>query len=389
MVGTRALNRLSAIEVEKAGAGRHADGGGLYLEVKPSGARSWLFVFRWGGKRPEIGLGAYPAVKLAHARAKAEAARQSLADGIDPRTARAGGVRETFGGFALAWLAVNGARWKNPKHRAQWQRTLEVHAAPIWNVPLPAVDTTGILKCLEPIWSETPETASRVRGRIETVLNAARAKGLRSGENPARWDGHLDHLLPPRRTLTRGHHRALGYRDAPAFVARLRAREAVAALALEWTILTAARTSETLLMTWVEIDGDVWTIPAPRMKSKRPHRVPLSGRCVEILAAARALGGVYVFPGADGAPLSSGAMERVLDRMGVAVTVHGFRSTFRDWAGDETEHPREIIEAALAHVIGDRAEQAYRRGDALERRRTLMEQWARYLAAGRPELAAK
>lgn len=379
-MGTRSLNRLSAIEVEKAGPGRHADGGGLYLEVKESGARSWLFVFRWAGKRPEIGLGPFPTVKLAQARAKAEAARQSIADGIDPRSIRRTASRETFGGFALAWLALNGPRWKNDKHRAQWRSTLETYAAGIWNEPIGAVDTDGVTRCLEPIWTEKPETASRVRGRIETILNAARAKGLRTGDNPARWRGHLDHLLPPQKRLSRGHHRALGYRDAPAFLARLRAREAVAAAALEWTILTAARTSETLRMTWDEIDGDVWTVPAERMKSRRPHRVPLSSRCLALLAAARPLGGCYVFPGAAGRPLSTGAMERILDRMGVAVTVHGFRSTFRDWAGDETTYPREIIEAALAHVIGDRAEQAYRRGDALERRRALMEDWCRYLA---------
>lgn len=261
--------------------------------------------------------------------------------------------------------------------------TLREYAAPIREKPVNEVGTEHVLAVLKPIWLEKPETASRLRGRIEHVLDAARAKGYRDGVNPALWRGHLDKLLPKRPKLSRGHHAALPYQDVAAFVGRLREREAVAAIALEFAILTAARSGEVLGARWDEIDLDrkVWTIPADRMKAGRDHRVPLSGRAAEMvqsLSSARV--GAFVFPGQrSGKPLSSMALEMVLRRMKVEnATVHGFRSAFRDWCGNETHFPRELAEAALAHVIGDKAEQAYRRGDALEKRRAMMEAWAAY-----------
>jgi integrase len=275
------------------------------------------------------------------------------------------------------------AGFRNEKHKAQWRMTLETYAAPLRSKPVNAITTDDVLVVLKPIWLEKAETASRLRGRIEKVLDAAKAKGHREGENPARWRGHLDHLLPRPSKLTRGHHAAMPYEAVPVFVGRLHERKATAALALEFCILTAARTGEVLGARWSEIDFEkkLWTVPATRMKAGREQRVPLSRRAVSILES---LGnpklGEYVFPSqrAD-QPMSSMAMEMMLRRMKVQdATVHGFRSSFRDWAGNESSFPREIIEGALAHVIGDKAEQAYRRGDALEKRRKLMDAWDVY-----------
>jgi integrase len=291
----------------------------------------------------------------------------------------------TFGECADEFLAAKQSEWRNDKHRAQWTMTLSAYAAPLRNLPVDAIDTAAVLSVLKPIWQAKPETASRFRCRIEQVLDAAKAKGHRTGENPARWRGHLDKLLAKRQTLTRGHHAAMAYADVPAFLARLRERQAgsVSALALEFTILTAARSGEALGMRWDEVDetAKVWTVPPARMKAAREHRVPLSARALDLLGEAkRARTGDFVFPGSRaGRPLSVMAMEMVLRRMGLDnVTVHGFRSAFRDWAGNETHFPREVAEAALAHVIGDAAERAYRRGDALEKRRALMEAWTNY-----------
>jgi integrase len=275
--------------------------------------------------------------------------------------------------------------FRNQKHCAQWTSTLATYAAPLRTMPVDTVSTDDVLSVLKPIWTVKPETASRVRGRIEKVLDAAKAKGFRAGENPARWRGHLDHLLPRPSKLTRGHHAAMPYEEVPAFIASLRERDALAAVALELCILTAARSGELLGMRWDEIDlqNALWSLPAGRMKAGRPHRVPLSTPAVAIL---RTLEGSkrteFVFADhAPGKPLSNKAMDMVLRRMGVDVTVHGFRSSFRDWAGNETPSPREVVETALAHVIGDKAEQAYRRSDALEKRRKLMEAWAAYCTA--------
>jgi integrase len=275
------------------------------------------------------------------------------------------------------------AGFRNEKHKAQWKSTLATYAAPLSNKPVDTITTDDVLAILKPIWTIKPETASRLRGRIEKVLDAAKAKGFREGENPAHWRGHLDHLLSRPSKLTRGHHAAMPYDEVAAFVADLRGREASAALALELCILTAARSGEILGMRWDEIDLNkkIWTVPAHRMKAGREHRVPLSERATTILIAlSEGRSGDYVFPGQRrDKPLSNMAMEMMLRRMKVEnATVHGFRSSFRDWCGNETGYPRELIETALAHVIGDKAEQAYRRSDALEKRRNLMEAWADY-----------
>ena len=260
--------------------------------------------------------------------------------------------------------------------------TLTVYAGPLRSMPVDVITTEDILAVLKPVWSTKAETASRLRGRIERVLNAAKAKGLRSGENPAAWRGHLENLLPKRQKLTRGHHAAMPYADVPAFVARLRERDAVAALALEFAILTAGRSGEVLGARWSEVDfgARIWTIPPQRMKAAREHRVPLSESAFAILEKlGEARVSEFIFPGQGaGRPLSEMVLRRMLRRDADVVTVHGFRSSFRDWAGNETHFPRELAEAALAHVVGDKAEQAYRRSDALEKRRTLMEAWAQW-----------
>ena len=384
----REINRLSARTVATMkDPGRHSDGGGLYLVVDKGGAKRWAYLFRWEGKLKEMGLGGVTSVPLAKARERAAAAREQVADRINPITARreAAPGAVTFGAFTDALLDEIEGQWRNEKHRAQWRMTLTEYAAPLRGMAVTAVSTDDVLAVLRPIWTKKAETASRMRARIERVLDAARAKGLRSGENPARWRGHLDQLLPKRQKLARGHHTALPYPDLPAFLVRLRARPAISARALEFVILTAARSGETLGARWDEIDLDqrLWTVPAERMKAGRPHRVPLSTAAMQVLEPLAELrDGDLVFPGQrQGRPLSVMAMEMILRRMEVAVTVHGFRSSFRDWAGEETDFAREIAEAALAHVVGDATERAYRRGDALERRRKLMEAWAAYCEA--------
>lgn len=368
--------------------GWHGDGAGLYLRISGDGRRRWVFRWARGGRVKEMGLGPASTVSLAQARERADAARRDLAGGRDPIEARDAAKKPppgkpTFGEVADALIAAKESEWRNPKHRAQWRMTLETYAAPLRSKPVDEIGTEAVLAVLKPLWLEKPETAARLRGRIEAVLDAARAQGHRTGENPARWRGHLSHLLPKRGKLTRGHHAAMAYRDVPAFIAALRGREAIAALALEFCILTAGRSGEALGARWSEVDLDakVWTLPAARMKAAREHRVPLSERALAILARlAGARTGEFVFPGQrDGKPLSNMAMGMALRRMKLdGATVHGFRSAFRDWAGNETHFPREVAEAALAHVIGDKAEQAYRRSDALEKRRALMTAWANY-----------
>lgn len=379
--------KLSARTVAGAKPGRHGDGRGLWLAVSPSGARKWIFRFTFDGRVTEMGLG-NAAVSLAAARDKAFEARKLVASGVNPIEARreAGKIaagKPTFGQCADALLESKSSEWRNEKHRAQWRMTLAEYAKPLRTLPVDEVDTAAVLDVLQPIWQAKPETASRLRGRIEAVLDAARAKGhiARNEANPARWRGHLDKLLPKRQKLTRGHHAAMAFDDVPEFIGRLRDREAMAALALEYVILTSARSGEVLGARWLEFDLDakVWTVPATRMKAGREHRVPLSGRAMVILEKlAEGRTSVFVFPGQrPDKALSGMALEMVLRRMKVeAVTVHGFRSAFRDWCGEATSFPREIAEAALAHVAGDATERAYRRGDALEKRRKLMEAWA-------------
>ena len=378
------LNRLTARRAATlAEPGRHSDGGGLYLNVTPSGARSWLFMWKKDGKRREMGLGSAASVPLASAREKAAECRKLVAAGKDPLEAKraAQSAVPTFGDVTDALIAAKESAWRNEKHRWQWRHTLTEYAKALRNKAVDKITTEDVLAVLKPLWTTKPETASRLRGRIEAVLDAAKAQGHRSGENPAAWRGHLAHFLPKRQKLTRGHHAAMAYRELPAFVGRLREREGVATLALDFCILTAARTGEVIGATWGEFDLEekVWTVPAGRMKAAKGHRVPLSDRAVSIVERmAEFKVSDFIFPSPRGRGLSNMAMVAVLRRLGVAVTVHGFRSAFRDWAGNETHFPREIAEAALAHVVGDSVERAYRRQDALEKRRALMDAWAGY-----------
>jgi len=389
---SRALNRMTVRKVASLGEpGRHADGGGLYLRITPAGAKSWVFMTASAGKRVEIGLGSESAVSLATARKLAADMREAVATGADPRAivapkpAVAAPQVITFGAFAETYISSVEAGWRNDLHRKQWRSSLRDHAAALTTKPIKEIGTEDVLAVLQPIWLTKSETASRVRGRIEKILAAAKARGLRplDAANPAQWKGHLDVLLPRRSKLTRGHHEALHWQDAPAFTVKLRKRAALAARALEFTILTAARSGETLGATWGEIDLDrkLWTIPAHRMKAGAEHVVPLSEATVTLLQGLKpedpAAAGLVFAVG--GAARSNMAMAMLLRRMGYGVTTHGMRSTFRDWAGDATEFPRELIEQALAHMISNKAERAYRRGTAIERRRTLMEEWAKYL----------
>ena len=382
--------KLTARTAATRKPGRYGDGDGLWLVVSASGARKWVFRFSFGGKVTEMGLGGASAVTLAQARSLALEARQMIAAKKNPIEARREAVRAeaskpTFGAIADAFIEAKAPEWRNEKHRAQWKMTLEVYASPLRLRPVDEIDTEAVLSVLQPIWHAKPETASRLRGRIEAVLDAARAKGHipRNEANPARWRGHLDKLLAKPSKLTRGHHAAMAYEAIPAFMASLRERDATAALALELAILTGGRTSEILKAQWMEVDFEkrLWTLPPQRMKGGRVHRVPLSGRAVAILEKlAEAKTSPFVFPGQrEGKPLSDMAMAMLLRRMKISTaTVHGMRSTFRDWAGNETDFARELTESALSHVVGDKTEQAYRRSDALEKRRALMEAWAHY-----------
>jgi integrase len=382
---SKQLHKLSARAVSTLSKrGRHSDGGGLYLSLTDSGGRSWVFMWKVAGRRREIGLGSLRDVTLAKARDRAAEARRLLAEGSDPLAARAKTRTVTFGEAADALVESMSPSWRNEKHRAQWRMTLTAYCGPIRTVPVADITTEDVLRVLRPIWLTTSETASRLRGRIERVLDFAKARGMRSGENPARWRGHLDAVLPRRQKLTRGHHKAMPFDQVPQFINRLRGMEGVAPRALEFLILTAGRTGEVLGAKWDEIDlaNRRWTVPATRMKAGRMHRVPLTDRALAILADLPEIRtGEHVFPGLKrGRPLSNMAMEAVLRRMDVEATVHGFRSAFRDWAGERTHFPREIAEAALAHLVGDAVERAYRRGDALEKRRELMEAWGGFLA---------
>ena len=337
-----------------------------------------------------MGLGPVSGVSLAKARERAEEARRQLADGIDPIAhKRSFKAVPTFGELADELVASKSSAMRSDKSVARWKRALEIHAAALRPMRVDVIATNDILDVLKPIWVTKSETASVTRGYIEAVLDAAKANGSRTGENPARWRGHLDHLLPPPKKLARGHHKALPYADVPSFIATLRERDAVAADAMEFLILTAARSGEVLEANWTEIDMEkrIWTIPPARMKAAKEHRVPLSpaaARILEKMAAVRSADIDIVFPGQKlGKPMSNMALNMLLRRLGVDVTSHGFRSSFRDWAGEATNYPRELAEEALAHRIGDETERAYRRGSALERRRPMMEDWANYCTGSR------
>ncbi len=384
----RTINRLTARHVTTLGAGLHADGGGLYLRIEPSGARRWVFIFHWQRKRTEMGLGSSVAVSLASARTAAQEAREQVQAGKNPveerRRVRAAESAVTFGEFADMMIEDLGPQWKSAVHRRQWETSMTVDAAALRDKHPATITTEDVIGVLKPIWLVKPESASRLRGRIERVLDGAKVKGLRTGENPARWRGHLSLLLPTRQAASRGHHPAMPIDDVPAFMKELRRAEGVTARALEFTILTATRTGEAIAAKSEEftLEQGAWTIPGIRMKAKVEHRVALSDRAKEIAADLMPDAG-FVFPGRGvNRHLSNMAMLNLLNRMGYgAYTVHGFRSTFKDWASERTSFPDELSEEALAHRVGSKVRRAYRRGDALEKRRQLMQAWADFCGA--------
>ena len=392
----RAINRLSALQVKTAKLpGYYADGGNLWLQVARGGSKSWVLRYTLAGKAREMGLGSASTFSLQDARDRAQAARKLLADGIDPIDAKReaqqqarmeASNRRTFASCAAEYIKAHEAGWKSAKHAAQWSATLEAYAYPmIGDLAVADVETAHVLRLLEPIWRTKAETASRLRGRIENILDWATVQKYRSGDNPARWRGHLDKLLPARSKVQKvQHHPALPWREMGAFMRELRGQQGTAARAVELIILTACRTSEAFNADWREIDlaQRTWTIPAVRMKAGKEHIIPLSDAAVSVLQAQAAAHGMegYIFPGTrSGKPLSNMAGLMLLKRIGRAdLTVHGFRSTFRDWAGESTNHPREVIEHALAHQLKDKAEASYARGTLFEKRRVLMADWARH-----------
>lgn len=369
--------------------GVYGDGDGLWLRVHPGGSRNWLFIYRRGTSRTEIGLGGYgqgtAPVSLKRAREKAQEIREALARGEDPRKKKEVPAT-TFGECVEAVLALKEREWSNPKHGDQWRMTLRQYAKPLHDRPIAAISVDDVVACLTPHWIERPETANRLRSRIAAVLDYGKARGLRSGDNPAAWAGNLDKLLPRRQKLSRGHHAAIDYHKVPDTVAALRNARGVSARAVEFLTLTAARSGEVRGAVWGEIDFDaaLWVVPAERMKAGQEHRVPLVARAIEILHAQKSRAtSELVFGGdRDGRPISDTAMTKALRNAAddPTVTLHGMRSAFRDWAGDMTNHPREVAEAALAHTIQG-VEAAYRRKDALAKRRALMEEWASFIAA--------
>jgi integrase len=380
---------------------RYGDGGNLYLQVNGPDRGAWVFMTKHGGRQRPIGLGSVRGVSLHEAREIAAACRRALSQGRDPKVvlAKADGDL-TFGAAARELIASMAPSWRSTKHRAQWcmtllgempakdgssKKTRHDYCAAIRSKPVSKLTTEDALHVLKPLWQTRPETARRLRGRCERVWDFAKARGHCVGENPFRWRGHLDHLLPKRSRLTRAHHKAMPFADVPAFMRQLRAMPGMAALALQFVILTAARSGEALGIRWEEIDLEtrLWTVPAARMKGGREHRVPLSDRVMAILAEVQqARLSDFVFPGLKrGQPLSNVALQAVLQRAPVDATVHGFRSSFRDWAGDSTPFARDVVEAALAHAIENQTEAAYRRSDALEKRRKLMAAWATYCMA--------
>jgi integrase len=397
----RAIERLNALQVAKARKpGYYPDGGNLYLQVSPSGSKSWVFRYTRAGKPREMGLGSLTAFPLAEARQRAQKQRQLLADGIDPLTVKretelhrrmADASIITFDKAAETYIASHSAGWRNAKHAEQWQNTLATYVSPVFGgLPVAQVNQALVLRVLEPIWQTKTETASRLRGRIEKILDWAKARGYRTGDNPAAWRGRLDTQLPqPEKVKAVTHHPALPWQEIGAFMRDLQAMPGTSAQAVRFIILTACRTSEALNAQWTEFDleAKLWTIPAERMKAAKEHLIPLSDAALKVLEQARAEceDSPYVFPGPKGRPLSNMAGLRLLQhRMGRPdLTVHGFRSTFRDWAGEATNHPREVIEHALAHRLKDKAEAAYQRGTLLEKRRALMADWAAYCATVR------
>ena len=388
------MAKVQKFTVKNHGAGRRAVGDGLYLEVKmpdtdptKKGARKtegryWLYRYNSGGKVRWRGLGPYPRVSLAMAREETKRLNHAIYRGENPFAAQV--VVPTFAEAVEAFLAVNEKGWQSEKHRAQWRMTLgNAYCASIRTLPVSDIEGHHVLEVLSPIWHDKSETSRRLRGRIENVLDFAKAKGWRSGENPARWRGNLNGALKVVKPVVK-HHTALPFERVPAFMAALRSKQSMSATCLAFIILTAARSGEAINATWAEFDLEqaTWAVPASRMKSKRKHVVPLSKPALAIVRALyETRTDDHVFPGlVRGRPITAAALTKLVKPE--AVTIHGMRSAFRDWAGDHTSFPREVAEAALAHAVGDATERAYRRGDALDKRRKLMDEWANYIDAG-------
>ncbi len=403
----RTVARLTDLGVKrKKKAGFYPDGGGLYLQVTGDGdgriAKSWLYRFALRGKRRDMGLGSLAAISLADARSAAAEARKLRQTGIDPiehrRAQRAAGALEaakavTFEDHAKTYIEAQEGKWRSSNSKVQWENSLNTYAYPvIGKQPVAAIDDVLVLKVLEPIWQTKTETASRVRQRIEAILDSAKARKLREGENPARWRGHLEHILAApselkdARSDDEKHHAALPYAELSEFMKASRAQSGMAARALEFAILTAARTAEVLGAKWSELDldGCIWTVPGVRMKSGKEHRRPLSKAAIALLRDQQGQDVEYIFPGSRALhPMHRHALALVLNKINPELTVHGFRSSFRDWCAERTSYPSEVAEMALAHTVGDKVEAAYRRGDLFEKRRRLAKDWAKFCATGK------
>jgi integrase len=401
----RQIHRLKPLQVERQKSpGLYSDGGGLYLQVRvreepdsePIVARSWIFRYRMNGRTTprDMGLGSLVHVGLAEARQKAEDARRTIRAGLDPidsrrtsqaTSAAAAAKAKSFEECAASYIKAHSSGWRNERHGAQWTATLQTYAHPVLGkLPVSTIEIGHVMKVLEPIWTAKPETASRVRGRIEAILGWATVRGFRSGDNPAQWRDRLDNLLPsPKKVRKVEHHPALPYDEIGEFMRALRAQGGIAAQAMEFIVLTASRTSEAIGATWTEVDlkAAIWTVPADRIKAGKEHRVPLSPAAVALLRELdkHKIDEFVLRGGKRGRRLSNNALLALLKRMGwTDITTHGFRSTFRDWAAERTNYPREVAEMALAHAVSDKVEAAYRRGDLFEKRRRLMNEWAAF-----------
>lgn len=389
-----ARNKLSETKIKAISKpGIYGDGDGLFIRVQKTGSRNWLFVYRRGQQRNEIGLGGYgqgtAPVSLPLAREKADAIRQQLARGEDPRASRNAIKPKTFGEVMEQLLTAKESEWTNPKHAEQWKMTLRSYAKPLHHLPVADIVMGDVKDCILPHWTERPETAARLRSRIQAVIDYAIAHEWRTAGNPARWGGLLEKVMPKRQKLSRGHHAALAYTDAPQTIEALRHSSGTAARAVEFIALTVARSGEARYSTFAEVDvkARTWTVPAERMKAGKEHIVPLTARALQIVEAMRQRAtGDHIFGGAqEGKPISDTAMVKALRSASPdkTATLHGLRSTFRDWAGDKTKFPRDIAEMALAHAVGDETERAYRRSTALAQRRKLMDAWEKYLNTGK------